>query len=86
MPKVPNKLKFYHDIVRPCFSVWLPFFVAFCITYPICLYHRIKRLIEKVLKPNDSSPSLLCLEAGVRGWEIIEYKEAFIDDPSQSLW
>jgi glycosyltransferase involved in cell wall biosynthesis len=77
MQNIPVKLRLYTDILEPYFSVWILFFIAFCITYPICLYVKVKKIISKILNPNNQTPSLLCLEAGVRGWEIIEYKELY---------
>jgi len=77
MTKKPTQLKFLKDVMVPYFSAWLPYFVALCVTWPIQKILRIKQTIIKVQQPNDFKQPLLCLEAGEKGWEIIEYKELY---------
>ncbi|MGH1427753.1 MAG: glycosyltransferase [Arenicella sp.] len=77
MQQAPKNLKIFTDVLKPYFSVWLPFILAFFITFPIHLFYRFKRVVHKIYKPNATQQSLLCLEAGARGWEIIEYKELY---------
>ncbi len=72
-----NKLRFYVDIIKPYLYVFIPYFLALLITLPFYLFFRAKNIWSKVLNPNQSINSLLCLEAGVKGWQIIEYQELY---------
>ncbi|NKB77915.1 MAG: glycosyltransferase [Gammaproteobacteria bacterium] len=71
----PERLRLYRDIAKPLFASWLPFVIALAITYPIRLGLRLRKSLRKIYRPEQSHTSLLCLESGVKGWEIIEYKE-----------
>ncbi len=73
----PEKLRLYRHVVKPIFVSWLPFAIAFLVTYPIRLGIRIQNCVRKIRHPGRTQASLLCLEAGVQGWEIIEYKELY---------
>ena len=77
MVKRPDKLAIFSDIIKPYFSAWLPYVLAFSITWPIRKALCLKKTILKIQQPNTFSESLLCLEAGEKGWEIIEYKELY---------
>ena len=77
MQQSPKTLKLYRDVAKPFLASWLPFVCAFIITYPIRLWFRLKRFIRKIRHPEQLHPPLLALESGVRGWQIIEYKELY---------
>lgn len=72
-----NKLKFYRDVVKPYFSSWIPFVLSFCLTWPVRKWLNVANTFAKISDPNVSRQPLLCLEAGEKGWEIIEYKELY---------
>jgi len=73
----PDSLQVFKDILKPYFAVWLPYMVTLIITWPIQKYHRVIKTLKKISSPNTFSEPLLCLEAGEKGWEIIEYKELY---------
>ena len=77
MVKRPDKLDIFSDIIKPYFSAWLPYILALGITWPIRKALRLKKTALKIQQPNTFSEPLLCLEAGEKGWEIIEYKELY---------
>lgn len=73
----PSSLRFFTDVIKPYFSAWLPYAVALIITWPIRKYLNIVKTFSKIQNTHVTSEPLLCLEAGVKGWEIIEYKELY---------
>ena len=73
----PEKLKLYRDIFKPLFSVWLLYVIAFSINFPIFCYVRVRQWLNKIVSSPSPQKPLLCLEAGEKGWEIIEYKELY---------
>ena len=58
-------------------AVFLPYLLAFTITWPMRQWQRLIKTKNKIQQPQGKLQPTLCLEAGEKGWEIIEYKELY---------
>ena len=67
-----NLEKFLLEQVLPR-SVYIPYLIVLPIVWIVQTFSQLNRLF----KNRYSDKSLLCIEAGVRGWDIIEYKELY---------
>lgn len=67
-----NYMSWYRKYLVPM-VVYLPFWIVWFIVAPLA---KIKKILLRNQR-TDGYPATLCLEAGVKGWELIEYKELY---------
>lgn len=71
---LPRKAKLFQEILLPYVSVWFMYAICFLIIWPFFAWSRFKRKLKQI-DGRKENETLICLEAGAQGWEIIEYKE-----------